>query len=97
MLVRLAPGDDLAISIPVHLTHAQNFHALAATYSILIQLTKMRQYVLVTPRDEHAQPKRLFRANFENNVCKAIDQLSGICSGILADGVVTAAEAACTA
>ena len=54
----------------------------------------MRQYVLVTPKDDHGQPKRLFRANFENNVCKAIDQLSGICSGILADGVVTAAEAA---
>jgi len=35
--VRLAPRDDLAISIPVQLTHAQNFHALAATYSILIQ------------------------------------------------------------
>ena len=54
----------------------------------------MRQYVLVTPEDDHGQPKRLFRANFENNVCKAIDQLSGICSGILADGVVTATEAA---
>jgi len=54
----------------------------------------MRQYVLVTPKDEHGQPKRLFRANFENSVGKAIDQLSGICSGILADGVVTGAEAA---
>ena len=48
----------------------------------------------MTPKDEHGQPKRLFRANFENSVGKAIDQLSGICSGILADGVVTAAEAA---
>src|SRR5881397_666609 len=57
-------------------------------------LTKMRQYVLVTPEDDHGQPKRLFRANFENSVGKAIDQLSGICSGILADGVGTPGEAA---
>jgi NAD-dependent DNA ligase len=31
--------------------------------------------------------------NLENNVSKAIDQLSGICSGILADGEVNQAEA----
>src|SRR5437762_13673725 len=53
----------------------------------------MRKYVLTVPKDEHGQPKRLFKANFENNVSKAIDQLSGICSGILADGIVTDAEA----
>jgi NAD-dependent DNA ligase len=53
----------------------------------------MRKYVLTIPKDEHGQPKRLFKANFENNVSKAIDQLSGICSGILADGIVTDAEA----
>jgi hypothetical protein len=35
----------------------------------------------------------MFKANLENNVSKAIDQLSGICSGILADGVVTDQEA----
>ena len=53
----------------------------------------MRKYVLTIPKDEHGQPKRLFKRNFENNVSKAIDQLSGICSGILADGIVTDAEA----
>jgi len=53
----------------------------------------MRKYVLTIPKDEHGQPKRLFKPNFENNVSKAIDQLSGICSGILADGIVTDAEA----
>ena len=53
----------------------------------------MRKYVLTMPKDEHGQPKPLFKANFENNVSKAIDQLSGICSGILADGIVTDAEA----
>jgi hypothetical protein len=36
----------------------------------------------------------MFKANLENNVSKAIDQLSGICSGILADGVVNEREAA---
>jgi len=53
----------------------------------------MRKYVLIIPKDEHGQPKQLLKANFENNVSKAIDQLSGICSGILADGIVTDAEA----
>jgi NAD-dependent DNA ligase len=53
----------------------------------------MRNYVLTIPKDDHGQPKRLFKANFENNVSKAVDQLSGICSGVLADGIVTDAEA----
>src|SRR5204863_6456311 len=53
----------------------------------------MRKYVLTMPKDEHGQPKQLFKFNLENNVSKAIDQLSGICSGILADGVVTEQEA----
>lgn len=53
----------------------------------------MQTYVLTTPKDEHGQPLRLFKANLENNVSKAIDQLSGICSGILADGIVSEAEA----
>lgn len=35
----------------------------------------------------------MFKANLENNVSKAIDQLSGICAGILADGVVNQQEA----
>jgi len=35
----------------------------------------------------------MFKANLENSVSKAIDQLSGICAGILADGIVTEQEA----
>lgn len=53
----------------------------------------MRSYTLVTPKDADGQPTQIFKANFENNVSKAIDQLSGICTGILADGIVTVAEA----
>jgi hypothetical protein len=54
----------------------------------------MKAYVLTTPKDANGQPIRMFKANLENNVSKAIDQLSGICSGILADGIVTEQEAA---
>jgi hypothetical protein len=54
----------------------------------------MRDYVLTSPRDKDGQPIRIFRANLENNVSKAIDQLSGICAGILADGEVNVREAA---
>lgn len=43
--------------------------------------------------DLHGQPKKFFKFNIENNVSKAIDQLSGICAGILADGVVCEKEA----
>lgn len=53
----------------------------------------MRTYILKTRTDDHGQPIGLFKANLENNVSKAIDQLSGICAGILADGVVTEQEA----
>ena len=53
----------------------------------------MRSYILSTPKDDHGQPIRLFKANLENNVSKAIDQLSGICSGVLADGTVSETEA----
>lgn len=53
----------------------------------------MRTYTLTTPKDVHGQPIRLFKANLENNVSKAIEQLSGICAGILADGVVNQQEA----
>ncbi len=45
------------------------------------------------PLDSHGQPLRLFKANLENNISKAIDRLSGICEGILADGVVSEEEA----
>jgi hypothetical protein len=54
----------------------------------------MKTYVLTTPKDANGQPLRMFKANLENNVSKAIDQLSGICSGILADGVINDREAA---
>lgn len=50
-------------------------------------------YHLTTPKDTHGQPIRLFKAREENNVAKAIDQLTGICAGILADGVVNPKEA----
>jgi hypothetical protein len=53
----------------------------------------MKTYVLTTPKDANGQPLRMFKANLENNVSKAIDQLSGICTGILADGVVNREEA----
>jgi hypothetical protein len=43
--------------------------------------------------NEDGQPTRLFSRNLENNYSKAIDQLSGICTGILADGVVSESEA----
>jgi NAD-dependent DNA ligase len=52
-----------------------------------------RIYRLVTPKDEHGQPIRLFKAREENNIAKAIDQLTGICTGILADGIVSPKEA----
>ena len=53
----------------------------------------MKKYSISAPKDLNGQPLRLFRANLENNTSKAIDQLSGICSGILADGEVNEAEA----
>jgi len=53
----------------------------------------MRTYQLATPKDEDGQPIRMFRAGRANNEAKAIDQLSGICAGILADGVVNEHEA----
>jgi len=53
----------------------------------------MKAYILTTPKDVHGQPLRMFKANLENSVSKAIDQLSGICAGILADGIVTEQEA----
>ena len=46
-----------------------------------------------TPTDADGQPRRLFKANLENNVSKAIDRLSGICEGILADRTVNDEEA----
>lgn len=54
----------------------------------------MRTYKLTTPTNADGQPLRMFRAARDNNEAKAIDQLSGICAGILADGVVNEQEAA---
>ncbi len=51
-----------------------------------------KTYHLVTPKDANGQPIRLFKAREENNVAKAIDQLTGICAGILADGIVSPRE-----
>ena len=53
----------------------------------------MKDYVLSTPNDADGQPVQMFKANLAHNVSKAIDQLSGICAGILADGVVSEQEA----
>lgn len=52
-------------------------------------LLSMENYA--TPRDAHGQPLRLFQR--ANNGAKAIDQLVGICTGILADGEVNENEA----
>ncbi len=54
---------------------------------------RTHSYQLTTPKDAHGQPIRLFKAREENNVAKAIDQLTGVCAGILADGVVSPKEA----
>lgn len=53
----------------------------------------MTTYKLTVPKNEHGQPIQMFRAARANNEAKAIDQLSGICTGILADGVVNEQEA----
>lgn len=53
----------------------------------------MHTYILTSPKDANGQPVRMFRAARENNEAKAMDQLSGICEGILADGVVSDQEA----
>jgi NAD-dependent DNA ligase len=54
----------------------------------------MHTYKLTTPKNADGQPVRMFRAARDYNEAKAIDQLSGICAGILADGVVNEQEAA---
>lgn len=53
----------------------------------------MVDFKLKPAKDAHGQPLKLFKANVENNVSKAMDQLSGICAGILADGIVCDVEA----
>lgn len=53
----------------------------------------MKTYILKPAKDEHGRLIRVHMGRFENNVSKAIDQLSGICAGILADGEVSELEA----
>lgn len=50
-------------------------------------------YTLKRLTDANGQPRRPFGFCRENNAAKLIDQLSGICAGILADGVVCDEEA----
>lgn len=45
------------------------------------------------PRDAHGQPIYTFPAALVQNYGKAVDQLIGLCRGILIDGVVSDAEA----
>lgn len=56
-------------------------------------MDKNTRIVLPQFKDADGQPLRLFRANAENNASKAVDQLVGICKGILADGIVVQSEA----
>jgi NAD-dependent DNA ligase len=58
---------------------------------IFISTTYKRMTNNFTPSDAHGQPLRLF--NRANNGAKAVDQLVGICTGILADGEVNENEA----
>jgi hypothetical protein len=50
-------------------------------------------YDIRLPHDPHGQPLRPFRANDLQNAAKAIERLSAIALGILADGIVTDQEA----
>ena len=51
------------------------------------------EYKLTLPRNPDGQPLRPFRANDLQNAAKALERLSSIALGILADGVVTNQEA----
>jgi NAD-dependent DNA ligase len=53
----------------------------------------MKIYTLRPPTDINGKPICLFRNARENIRDKAIDQLTGICAGILSDGVVNEKEA----
>src|SRR5690349_10020317 len=53
----------------------------------------MKTYQLKPPTDIHGRPLPLFRSARTNEHDKAIDQLTGICAGILSDGVVNQKEA----
>jgi NAD-dependent DNA ligase len=53
----------------------------------------MKSYLIEVPKDSDGQPIGPFHSLRSNNAAKAIDQLSGLCAGILADGVVNEAEA----
>lgn len=53
----------------------------------------MKTYQLKPPTDINGKPLPLFKAARENVQDKAVDQLTGICAGILSDGVVNQKEA----
>jgi hypothetical protein len=52
-----------------------------------------QEYKLTVTKNANGQPLRMFKALRDNNEAKLIDQLTGICSGILADGIVNEQEA----
>ena len=56
-------------------------------------MAPMKEYRLHLPKDEHGQPLRPFRLNSGINEAKLINELCGICEGILSDGVVNEQEA----
>lgn len=53
----------------------------------------MKTYQLKPPTDIHGKPLPLFKRARTNEQDKAVDQLTGICEGILSDGVVNQKEA----
>ncbi|MEY4385640.1 MAG: hypothetical protein RLY20_923 [Verrucomicrobiota bacterium] len=54
----------------------------------------MKTYQLKPPTDISGKPLPLFKGARNNEQDKAVDQLTGICAGILSDGVVNQKEAA---
>lgn len=53
----------------------------------------MNTYILKPPTDFHGKPLPMFKAGRSNDHDKAIDQLVGLCTGILSDGDVNEKEA----
>ena len=52
----------------------------------------MKTYQLKPPTDMNGKALPLFKTARENQQDKAVDQLTGICAGILSDGVVNEKE-----
>ena len=53
----------------------------------------MKTYILKPPTDFYGKPLPIFKSGGSNDHDKAVDQLVGICAGILSDGVVNEKEA----